>query len=397
MNVITVSQLNSYIKSVLEQDVNLNLIYIVGEVSNFVHYYKSGHMYFTLKDDKSQLKAVMFSSNAEKVKFKIENGLRVICRGRVSAYEKDGQYQLYVDSIQPDGIGELSLAYEQLKQRLFEEGLFDDEHKKALPRFPRRIGVATSNMGAAVEDIKNITKRRYPLAEIVIAPTIVQGDLAPNDIVKSIKLLDSIDDIDVIIVGRGGGSIEDLWAFNTEIVARAVYECKKPIISAVGHETDYTICDFVADVRAETPSAAAEKAVPDINVIMSFVNSSRERMLSLINYKLQDEMQRLDNLQNKGPMSNFSEYIENYKDILDGYTNDMLSILSDRLKDNSFKLSGLADKLNSLSPLAVLSRGYSVVSMNDRIINSTKSVKVNDVVDVTLSDGRIICTVKEVD
>ena len=397
MNVITVSQLNSYIKSVLEQDVNLNLIYIVGEVSNFVHYYKSGHMYFTLKDDKSQLKAVMFSSNAEKVKFKIENGLRVICRGRVSAYEKDGQYQLYVDSIQPDGIGELSLAYEQLKQRLFEEGLFDDEHKKALPRFPRRIGVATSNMGAAVEDIKNITKRRYPLAEIVIAPTIVQGDLAPNDIVKSIKLLDSIDDIDVIIVGRGGGSIEDLWAFNTEIVARAVYECKKPIISAVGHETDYTICDFVADVRAETPSAAAEKAVPDINVIMSFVNSSRERMLSLINYKLQDEMQRLDNLQNKGPLSNFSEYIENYKDILDGYTNDMLSILSDRLRDNSFNLSGLADKLNSLSPLAVLSRGYSVVSMNDRIINSTKSVKVNDVVDVTLSDGRIICTVKEVD
>lgn len=397
MNVITVSQLNSYIKSVLEQDVNLNLIYIVGEVSNFVHYYKSGHMYFTLKDDKSQLKAVMFSSNAEKVKFKIENGLRVICRGRVSAYEKDGQYQLYVDSIQPDGIGELSLAYEQLKQRLFEEGLFDDEHKKALPRFPRRIGVATSNMGAAVEDIKNITKRRYPLAEIVIAPTIVQGDLAPNDIVNSIKLLDSIDDIDVIIVGRGGGSIEDLWAFNTEIVARAVYECKKPIISAVGHETDYTICDFVADVRAETPSAAAEKAVPDINVIMSFVNSSRERMLSLINYKLQDEMQRLDNLQNKGPMSNFSEYIENYKDILDGYTDDMLSILSDRLRDNSFKLSGLADKLNSLSPLAVLSRGYSVVSMNDRIVNSTKSVKVNDVVDVTLSDGRIICTVKEVD
>lgn len=397
MNVITVSQLNSYIKSVLEQDVNLNLIYIVGEVSNFVHYYKSGHMYFTLKDDKSQLKAVMFSSNAEKVKFKIENGLKVICRGRVSAYEKDGQYQLYVDSIQPDGIGELSLAYEQLKQRLFEEGLFDDEHKKALPRFPRRIGVATSNMGAAVEDIKNITKRRYPLAEIVIAPTIVQGDLAPNDIVKSIKLLDSIDDIDVIIVGRGGGSIEDLWAFNTEIVARAVYECKKPIISAVGHETDYTICDFVADVRAETPSAAAEKAVPDINVIISFVNSSRERMLSLINYKLQDEMQRLDNLQNKGPLSNFSEYIENYKDILDGYTNDMLSILSDRLRDNSFKLSGLADKLNSLSPLAVLSRGYSVVSMNDRIINSTKSVNVNDVVDVTFSDGRIICTVKEVD
>lgn len=397
MNVITVSQLNSYIKSVLEQDVNLNLIYVVGEVSNFVHYYKSGHMYFTLKDDKSQLKAVMFSSNAEKVKFKIENGLRVICRGRVSAYEKDGQYQLYVDSIQPDGIGELSLAYEQLKQKLADEGLFDVEHKKPLPRFPKRIGVATSNMGAAVEDIKNITKRRYPLAEIVIAPTIVQGDLAPNDIVNSIKLLDSIDDIDVIIVGRGGGSIEDLWAFNTEIVARAVYECKKPIISAVGHETDYTICDFVADVRAETPSAAAEKAVPDINVIMSFVNSSRERMLNLINYRLQDEMQRLDNLQNKGPLSNFGEYIENYKDILDGYTNEMLSILSDRLRDNSFKLSGLADKINSLSPLAVLSRGYSVVSMNDRIINSTKSVKVNDVVDITLSDGRIICTVKEVD
>ncbi len=233
MNVITVTQLNTYIKSLLDETPVLKTIYVKGEISNFKHYYKSGHMYLTLKDNNCQLKAVMFSSYASRLKFKPEDGMCVICRGRISAYEKDGVYQLYIEDMQPDGVGSLSIAFEQLKEKLEKEGLFDHSYKKPIPKYPKKIGIATSNMGAAIEDIKNITKRRYPLAELIIAPTIVQGDSAPEDIVKSIELLDDIDDIDVIIVGRGGGSLEDLWAFNTEIVARAVFACRKPIISAV--------------------------------------------------------------------------------------------------------------------------------------------------------------------
>ncbi len=247
MNVITVSQVNRYIKALLDESAPLRSIFISGEISNFKYYYSSGHMYFTLKDENSQLKAVMFSSYASKLKFNPDSGMKVICSGRISAYERNGEYQLYVDDMQPDGVGALNLAFEQLKERLLNEGVCNDEIKKPLPPFPRKIGVATSDIGAAVEDIKNITARRYPLAELVIVPTIVQGTSASADIVKSIRLLDDIEDIDVIIVGRGGGSIEDLWAFNTEEVARAVIACKTPIVSAVGHETDYTICDFVAD------------------------------------------------------------------------------------------------------------------------------------------------------
>ena len=310
MNVITVTQLNTYIKSILDENPVLKTIYIKGEISNFKHYYKSGHMYLTLKDSNCQLKAVMFSSYASRLKFRPENGMSVICRGRISAYEKDGVYQLYIEDMQPDGIGSLSIAFEQLKEKLEKEGLFDLSHKKSIPKYPQKIGVATSNMGAAIEDIKNIIKRRYPVAELVVAPTIVQGDAAPEDIVKSIKLLDSIDDIDVIIVGRGGGSLEDLWAFNTEIVARAVFECKKPIISAVGHETDFTICDFVADLRAETPSAAAEKAVPDINELMKFTEAAESKMLYCITKRLEYEAQRLDYISNESILADYKIYFE---------------------------------------------------------------------------------------
>ncbi len=278
INALTVTQVNTYIKAILDENVHLKNIYIVGEISNFLHYFRSGHMYFTLKDENSQLKAVMFSSNASRLKFKPNDGMKVLCRGRISVYDKDGNYQLYVDDMQPDGIGTLAIAFEQLKEKLSKEGLFDEVYKKPVPKFPRKIGVATSDMGAAVEDIKNITKRRYPIAELVIVPTVVQGDSAPDDICKSIKILDCRDDIDVIIVGRGGGSLEDLWAFNTEQVARAVFECNTPIISAVGHETDYTICDFVSDLRAPTPSAAAELAVPDSSALFIYLYDIKKRL-----------------------------------------------------------------------------------------------------------------------
>ena len=263
MNVITVTQLNTYIKAIFEENAVLSSIYICGEISNFVNYYRSGHFYFTLKDSASQIKAVMFRSYAQRVKFEIKDGMTVVCRAHVSAYEKDGVYQLYVEDIQPDGRGALSLAFEQLKEKLQKEGLFDESTKRKIPPYPKKIGVVTSSTGAAVEDIKNILLRRWKLSEVVICPTIVQGELASADIVKSIEAINQVDGIDLIIVGRGGGSAEDLQAFNTEIVARAVYNSQKPVISAVGHETDYTICDFASDLRAPTPSAAAELAVPD--------------------------------------------------------------------------------------------------------------------------------------
>ena len=325
INALTVSQVNTYIKAILDENVHLKNIYIVGEISNFLHYFRSGHMYFTLKDDNSQLKAVMFSSNAQRLKFEPSDGRKVLCRGRISVYDKDGAYQFYVDDMQPDGIGTLAVAFEQLKDKLSKEGLFDEIYKKPIPKFPRKIGVATSDMGAAIEDIKNITKRRYPIAELVVVPTVVQGDSAPADICKSIKILDLRDDIDVIIIGRGGGSLEDLWAFNTEQVARAVFECETPIISAVGHETDYTICDFVSDLRAPTPSAAAELAVPDSATLINYFDGIKNRLLSYLHNKIDKEYQLLDNLLINTPLENMNDFI-NLK-------YDDLAVLQTRLVD----------------------------------------------------------------
>ena len=396
MNVINVSQLNMYIKAIFDENVPLNNLYISGEISNFTHYYRSGHMYFTLKDDKAQLKAVMFSSYAQRLKFNPENGMKVICRGRVSVYEKSGEYQLYVDDMQPDGLGALNLAFEQLKEKLFNEGVCSDEIKKPLPSYPKKIGVATSNIGAAVEDIKNITARRYPLAELVIVPTTVQGELASNDIVKSIELLDKMPDVDVIIVGRGGGSAEDLWAFNTEEVARAVIACKTPVVSAVGHETDFTICDYVADLRAPTPSAAAELVCPDISVLTGNVKIMSEKINTLINNRLNDEMQRVDELSNSNVLSDFSELIGMYEDnllVLSRRVNDAFQYSVESL-ENNFSL--LVGKLDALSPLAVLARGYSVCKKNQNIVKSTNDVEAGDELNIVFADGNIDCVVSEV-
>ncbi len=396
MTVITVSQLTTYIKAILDESQPLNNVYIVGEISNFIHYFRSGHMYFTLKDEKSQVKAVMFSSNAERLKFKPQDGMRVICRGRVSVYDKDGTYQLYCDDIQPDGIGSLNLAFEQLKNKLDSEGLFDSRFKKAIPRYPKKIGVATSDMGAAIEDIKNIANRRYPICEIVIVPTIVQGEAASQDIVKSIEILDSIDDIDLIIVSRGGGSLEDLWAFNTEAVARAVFNCNKPVISAVGHETDYTICDFVSDLRAPTPSAAAELALPDCSNISAFVCDVRNRITLSVNNKINHELQRLDHISNETVLASSEIFVNRNLERIDEIKELLNSIISSKLEKQSYKLSACAGKLNALSPLKTLERGYCITKSNDKVVKSTKDLTIGDTINVMFTDGSISCEINEV-
>lgn len=396
MTVITVSQLTTYIKAILDESQPLNNVYIVGEISNFIHYFRSGHMYFTLKDEKSQVKAVMFSSNAERLKFKPQDGMRVICRGRVSVYDKDGTYQLYCDDIQPDGVGSLNLAFEQLKNKLDSEGLFDNSFKKAIPKYPKKIGVATSDMGAAIEDIKNIANRRYPICEIVIVPTIVQGEAASQDIVKSIEILDSIDDIDLIIVARGGGSLEDLWAFNTEAVARAVFNCNKPVISAVGHETDYTICDFVSDLRAPTPSAAAELALPDCSNISAFVCDVRNRITLSVNNKINHELQRLDHISNETVLASSEIFINRNLERIDEIKELLNSIISSKLEKQSYQLSACAGKLNALSPLKTLERGYCITKSNDKVVKSTKDLAIGDTINVMFTDGSISCEINEV-
>ena len=397
MNVITVTQLNTYIKAIIDENPVLRTVYVVGEISNFKHYYKSGHMYFSLKDENCQLKAVMFSSYASRLKFSTDNGMRVICRGRISVYDKDGQYQLYVEDMQPDGMGALHLAFEQLKEKLAEEGLFDQSLKKPIPKYPAKIGVVTSNMGAAVEDIKNITKRRYPVAELVIVPTVVQGDLASGDICASVRFLDSLGDIDVILVGRGGGSLEDLWAFNTEAVARAVFECKTPVISAVGHETDFTICDFVADLRAETPSAAAEKAVPDINTVYDFIIGAQSRMASLIKNKIDNEFQRLDSIQSDSILGNTDDYFQSKYDVLECIEGKLKDAFSDCINAKCRMLEKIVAKLDALSPLAVLSRGYLIAESRDKkFVRSVNDIEIGDEILLKFADGGAKCSVSEV-
>ena len=396
MNAITVSQVNRYIKALLDESAPLRNIYISGEISNFKYYYSSGHMYFTLKDENSQLKAVMFSSNASRLKFMPDNGMKVICCGRISVYEKSGEYQLYVDDMQPDGVGALNLAFEQLKEKLFNEGVCDDDVKKPLPQFPKKIGVATSDIGAAVEDIKNITARRYPLAELVIAPTIVQGATASADIVKSLRLLDEMEDVDVIIVGRGGGSIEDLWAFNSEEVARAVIGCETPIVSAVGHETDFTICDFVAELRAPTPSAAAELVCPDINSLANELSVLKSSFNNYINIIVDDHMQYVSELAHSPVLLNYDAVVETYKDNVVVLETRLADCLSYSIENKFLKLSALAGRLNALSPLAVLARGYSVVHKDEKIIKSVSNIKENEEIQIDFQDGKAICRVNEV-
>lgn len=395
MNTLTVSQVNRYIKAILDEAQPLNRIYVSGEISNFKHYRQSGHMYFTLKDNSSQLKCVMFAGNNSSLKFTPEDGMSVVCFGKVSAYERDGQYQLYVSSMQPNGLGALALAYEQLKQRLEKEGYFAPEHKKPIPKYPTKIGVATSNMGAAVEDIKNIISRRFPLAEIVICPTVVQGGEACEDIASSVKFLDTLG-VDVIIVGRGGGSMEDLWAFNTMPVIQAVYDCNTPIISAVGHETDFTLCDFVADLRAPTPSAAAELAVPDINSELQITDGFYSSLLSLFKHKIETEEINLDRIVNRSPLSDANEAFKIRQEKLELLCDNLMLRFKAKIDDKEKALIREADMLNAVNPLSVIARGFTLTSKDNKTVSSVKSLSVNDTVCTRFSDGKIIATVCEV-
>ena len=391
MTVLTVSQVNTYIKALLDEIPHIKNVYISGEISNFKHY-PSGHMYFTLKDSKSQLKAIMFSSDNYKLKFHPENGMKVICFGQIGVYERDGVYQLYVRDMQVEGIGSLTIAFEQLKEKLENEGLFSKENKKPIPKYPSKIGVATSNMGAAVEDIKNILGRRFPLCEVVIVPTVVQGDSAPADIVKSLELLDSMDDISTIIVG----SIEDLGAFNTEEVARAVFRCKTPVISAVGHETDFTICDFVADLRAPTPSAAAELAVPDIENEMLSVENMRASIETLMQRNIERKEEKLDSLINNSVLSDLDSFFENAENGISSSMEKIEKLFENILLRKENDLKGAAQALNALSPLAVLARGYSITKKNGNVIKSADSLSAGDIIDIMVHKGEIKAEISEV-
>lgn len=395
MTTLTVSQINRYIKSLFDEIPPIQNIYVMGEISNFKHYRQSGHMYFTLKDSLSQLKCVMFATDNYKLKFTPQDGMNVVCFGQIGVYERDGVYQLYVRDIQPKGTGDLAVAFEQLKAKLAQKGYFDEEIKKPIPKYPQKIGVATSNMGAAVEDIKNVISRRYPLCEIIIVPTVVQGEAASKDIASSVEFLDKLG-VDTIIVGRGGGSIEDLWAFNTEEVANAVYKCKTPIISAVGHETDFTICDFVADFRAPTPSAAAELAVPDIN--NEYINlQGLELMLDKnIENIVQCEEARLDYVMKKSPLADIDKLFDFQTSVIENYAKNIKLHYENILKGKAYDLKKNAAMLDALSPLAVIGRGYTITEKDGVILSDLSNVSVGDSIVTKLKNGTLVSEITEV-
>ena len=389
--IITVSQLNGYVKSVLEGDQNLKSVYISGEISNFTNHYSSGHFYLTLKDEKSSVKSVMFKWSAQKVAFTPQNGMKVICHGRVSLFERDGSYQFYIDDMQPDGVGALLLAYEQLKQKLLDAGLFDSENKRQIPAFPSKIGVITSATGAALQDIINVLSRRYPIGELIVYPALVQGEGAPESLIKALRYANEKADADVLIIGRGGGSIEDLWAFNNEKLAYAIFESNIPIISAVGHEIDYTICDFVADLRAPTPSAAAELAVPDISEISVQISSFSSILAHKCNSVIKENENRIKMISSSGVFSSPLSYIDNISERVDFCEQNIINKQT-AIVDNYFnKLSVVSAKIDSTSPLKTLSRGYSIARTENKVIKSVDDVKENMDFSLVLSDGTVNC------
>lgn len=393
---ISVSQLNFYIKSLLDGDGNLSSVFVTGEISNLSGHYRSGHLYFSLKDDKASVKAVMFSNSASRLRFLPENGMKVIVRGRVSVYEASGQYQLYVEDMQPDGAGSLAVAFEQLKSKLSREGLFDQAHKKPVPLMPRKIGVITSPTGAARRDIESILKRRFPLADVLLCPVLVQGAGAAAQLAHAVEYLDGESLCDVIIIGRGGGSAEDLAAFNDETLARAVYGAKTPVISAVGHETDFTICDFVSDLRAPTPSAAAELCVPDQEELREELRGFSLRMEKQMDTMLSAKRAQLEALASSRWLKNpFDCYITQNSLTLDRLSQRLSSGFEKEFTAKKQKLSMLSSKLDALSPLQILSRGYAVASRDGKALKSVSEVKCGDEFSLLLSDGSINCAVKE--
>ena len=393
--IISVSELNEYIKLVLEHDELLMNICVKGEISNFTNHYKTGHMYFSLKDAGGAVKAVMFRGNAIRLKFMPENGMKVLVSGRVGVFPRDGQYQIYVDSMEPDGIGALALAFEQLKQKLEKEDLFADWRKKLLPQMPMRIGVITSPTGAAIRDILNILGRRFPLAEVDLYPALVQGENAAADLVRGLAHFNRAKNVDVIILGRGGGSIEDLWAFNEEPLVRAVAASEIPVISAVGHETDFTLCDFAADKRAPTPSAAAEIAVPNAEDILYTVQTADMRLRRAMNQKISVARERLDRLASSRVLKNPQNVIDDKRMMLLREEQMLHEKMQAVLQRKGASLGEKAAKLDALNPLAVLARGYAAVfDEENKVIKNTDGVKIGDDITLAMADGKISATVK---
>ena len=416
-NYITISELNRYLKTKFENDTNLRMVYLKGEISNFKAHTR-GHYYFTLKDETSRLNAVMFSYHTGNLKFMPCDGMKVLVVGRISVYEQTGSYQIYVENMAEDGIGNLYVAFEKLKKDLAKEGLFNPEHKKRIPRMPKKIGIVTASTGAAIRDILTTIKRRYPICETILFPALVQGNDAAADIVKKIELANTYD-IDTLIVGRGGGSLEDLWPFNEEIVARAIYNSKVPVISAVGHEIDFTIADFVADLRAPTPTAAAELAVPDTSTILNYLETAKGRSYQAINNTINNYQTRINNVANsyilKKPTAMY-EILEQKLDNLIDKLNKEINIVIDNNKVRLFKSSnsyiltnpsmlykfkeqtllGLTEKLEVLNPISTLNRGYGIVKKDNVVVSSIANVKDNDDIVINLRDGNIYSKVVKV-
>lgn len=385
---ISVSELNNYIKNMFDTSRFLSSVTVKGEISNFT-YHRSGHLYFSLKDGEAQIKAVMFRSSAVKLKFMPESGMKVIAHGAVSVFTRDGAYQLYVTSIQPDGIGALYLAYEQLKEKLMAEGIFDDEHKKVLPRFPERIGVITSPTGAAVRDIINVVGRRFPLAKIYLYPALVQGAGSEESLIRGLDYLDKSGLADVIIIGRGGGSIEDLWSFNSERLARRIFAAKTPVISAVGHETDFTICDFVSDMRAPTPSAAAELAVPDIRELYMKLDSYAGRASSSLERKLERLEERFFALRNMLFEEGLEYYFNGLTDKVVRIKASIVDSVNRKIERDGNRFINLSEKLSALNPLSILGRGYSLATKQNGEIVTTGNVQVGESISIKINNGKI--------
>ncbi|WP_064091587.1 exodeoxyribonuclease VII large subunit [Rossellomorea aquimaris] len=439
---LTVQALTKYIKRKFDKDPHLSNLYVKGEISNFKQH-SSGHMYFTLKDDKSRILSVMFSSSNQTLKFRPENGMNVLIRGDISVYESGGQYQIYVKEMQPDGIGELYLAYEQLKEKLEKAGYFEQSRKQVIPKFPKRIAVVTSPTGAAIRDIITTIKRRYPIGEILVFPALVQGEQAAGSIVKAIKQVNERGNCDVLIMGRGGGSIEELWAFNEEVVAKAIVESEVPIISAVGHETDFTIADFVADLRAPTPTAAGELAVPNIDDLLERIMNRQLRLIKGFKTKLQGERHRLNSLSKSYALRNphllYQQKVEHVDRLTDQlqksitlhvkqqsdqlhqiqsrllrvHPSQIIKIQQERvlflqnqvgkqfkqvLKEKGHRFQSAVSTLHALSPLKIMDRGYSLVYGDEgNLIKSSSQVKTGDRIEINVKDGKIQCEVESVE
>lgn len=392
---LTVTQINKYIKYKMDNDSNLSVVYLKGEISNFKNH-SSGHLYFTIKDESSRILAVMFRTNASKINFKPVDGSKVLVVGRISCYEASGNYQIYVEEMLEDGVGNLYLEFEKLKKKLGDKGYFDDIYKKPIPKFPKKIGIITAPTGAAIRDIITTINRRYKLVELYIFPSLVQGENAKDDIVKNLNCASNYD-LDLIILGRGGGSIEDLWAFNEEVVADAIFKSKIPIISAVGHEIDFTISDFVSDLRAPTPTAAAELSVPNTIDLINYIKQLEIRASKSMENIIDTKKSRLNSLINSYVLKNPKNMYEIKSQKLDNLVDKLNIYIKRNINDNNNRFINILNKLDALNPINTIKRGYSITKSKDKVITSIKNISENDIITTDLVDGIITSKVMSVE